>query len=177
MNKGKPLKPIEYLYKPGVMDKHKVGKASRRFEDLVEEFEKGKIRLDPSSRDLLELAFFTAAVVRGVTNSQLRRVYSEIISIRDEARKVERSGGKGDWSDVLTALNKARIMLAYSMARAKNRDEFENLYRVLDEALRRATSIVESEKTGREDKKRAIEALHFLAQGIIAFHRFLGGRQ
>jgi len=146
--------------------------AKNEFKKRLEAFKRGKIRLKPSDDGLLELAFFTALMSRNVSNSQLRRLYAEITNVRNEARRARE--GKRSWEeDVVAALGKARVVLAYTKGRQGK--EFERLYEVLDEALRRATKIVE-ESEDDDVRRRAIEALHFLAEGIIAFHRFLGGR-
>lgn len=139
----------------------------------MNDFKARRIQLKPSDDGFLEL---TAFMSRNVSNSQLRRLYTEITNVRNEARRARE--GKRSWKeDVVAALGKARVVLAYTKGRQRKRQgkEFERLYEVLDEALRRATKIVE-ESEDDDARRRAIEALHFLAEGIIAFHRFLGGR-
>ncbi|WP_456483480.1 type III-A CRISPR-associated protein Csm2 [Methanopyrus kandleri] len=173
---GADLRPAElaeeYLYKPGRLDRNRREDAERRFEELLNDFKARRIQLKPSDDGLLELAFFTALVSLNVSNSQLRRLYAEITNVRNEARRAKE--GKRSWEeDVVAALGKARVVLAYTKGRQGK--EFERLYEVLDEALRRATKIVE-ESEDDDVRRRAIEALHFLAEGIVAFHRFLGGR-
>ncbi|AAM02528.1 type III-A CRISPR-associated protein Csm2 [Methanopyrus kandleri] len=172
---GADLRPAElaeeYLYKPGRLDRNRREDAERRFERLLNDFKAKRIQLKPSDDGLLELAFFTALVSLNVSNSQLRRLYAEITNVRNETRRARE--GKGSWEDVVAALGKARVVLAYTKGRQGK--EFEGLYEVLDEALRKATKIVEDSEDD-DVRRRAIEALHFLAEGIVAFHRFLGGR-
>ncbi|WP_457615190.1 type III-A CRISPR-associated protein Csm2 [Methanopyrus sp.] len=172
---GAELRPAElaekFLYKSGVLDRNRRKEVESRFEELLEEFKKQRIQLKPSEDRLLELAFFTALVSLNVSNSQLRRIYAEITNVRNRARRALE--GRDDWDDVVAALGKARVVLAY--AKGRQGKELEPLYKVMDEALRRATKIVEGAK-GDEVRERAIEAVHFLTQGIIAFHRFLGAK-
>jgi len=162
----------KYLFKPGRLDRDRVDEVERRFEELVSEFKRQKIRLRPDEGRLMELAFYTAALALDVAHSQLRRIYAEVTAVRDAAR--EAAEGRGDWEEVVARLGRARVTLAYATGRADSRS-FERLHEVLDEAMRRATGIVEGDA---EDgvKLRAVEALHFLMESIIAFHRFLGAR-
>ncbi|MEO2240474.1 MAG: type III-A CRISPR-associated protein Csm2 [Euryarchaeota archaeon] len=161
-----------YLYKPGRLDRDRREEVERRFEELVSEFKRQKIRLRPDEGRLMELAFYAAALALDVAHSQLRKIYAEVTAVRDAAR--EAAEGRGDWDEVIARLGRARVTLAYAAGRADSR-AFERLHEVLDEALRRATGIVEGDAED-EVKRRAVEALHFLMESIIAFHRFLGAR-
>ncbi len=167
----------KYLYEPGRLDNRRREEVERRFKELVDKFKRQKIQLRPDEGKLLELAFYTAALALDVAHSQLRKIYAEVTAVRDAAR--EAAEGRGDWDEVIAQLGRARVTLAYAVGRSETggskweSQAFGRLHEVLDEALRRATGIVEGDA---EDgvKLRAVEALHFLMESIIAFHRFLG---
>ena len=168
----------KYLFKPGRLDRDRADEVKQRFEELVDAFKRQKIRLRPDEGRLMELAFYTAALALGVAHSQLRKIYAEVTAVRDAAR--EAAEGRGDWEEVIARLGRARVTLAYAVGRASGErwkvEAFERLHEVLDEAMRRATGIVERDDVEDDVKLRAVEALHFLMESIIAFHRFLGAR-
>ncbi len=167
----------KYLFKPGRLDRDRADEVKQRFEELVDAFKRQKIRLRPDEGRLMELAFYTAALALGVAHSQLRKIYAEVTAVRDAAR--EAAEGRGDWEEVIARLGRARVTLAYAVGKEESRNKwkaeaFGRLHEVLDEAMRRATGIVERDDVEDDVKLRAVEALHFLMESIIAFHRFLG---
>jgi CRISPR type III-A-associated protein Csm2 len=167
-----------YLHKPGQLDWNHEDEVKQRFEELVDAFKRQKIRLRPDEGRMMELAFYTAALALNIAHSQLRKIYAEVTAVRDAAR--EAVEGRGDWEEVIGRLGRARVMLAYAVGKAsgnerkREAEEFKRLHEVLDEAMRRATGIVERDDVEDDVKLRAVEALHFLMESIIAFHRFLG---
>jgi len=163
----------KYLRGRGQLDDRRRKEVELRFKELVDKFKRQKIRLRPDEGKLMELAFYTAALALNIAHSQLRKIYTEVTAVRDAAR--EAAEGRGDWEGVITRLGRARVTLAYAAGRAGSRS-FERLHEVLDEAMRRATGIVERDDVEDDVKLRAVEALHFLMESIIAFHRFLGAR-
>lgn len=166
----------KYLFKSGRLDRDRVDEVKQRFEELVDAFKRQKIRLRPDEGRLMELAFYTAALALNIAHSQLRKIYAEVTAVRDAAR--EAAEGRGDWEGVIARLGRARVTLAYAVGKESRErwkaKAFERLHEVLDEAMRRATGIVERDDVEDDVKLRAVEALHFLMESIIAFHRFLG---
>jgi len=166
----------KYLFKPGRLDRNRVDEVKQRFEELVDAFKRQKIRLRPDEGRLMELAFYTAALALNIAHSQLRKIYAEVTAVRDAAR--EAAEGRGDWEEVIARLGRARVTLAYAVGKESGKrrkaEAFERLHEVLDEAMCRATGIVERDDVEDDVKLRAVEALHFLMESIIAFHRFLG---
>ncbi len=172
---GVDFRPYElkdkFMFREGRVDRKMEGELKRKIRELSNEFKRNKIKMDKSDNKMLELAFFTAmeAINRGVSTSSLRKMYNEIKNIKSETDRVKE--GKSTWDDVIALINKARFSLAYMAGRTKA----GIIYDIMDEALRKATEVVEGNNDD-EEKFRIIESLHFFAQAIIAFHKFLGGK-
>ncbi len=184
----------KYLYKLGRLDRDKRDEVCQKLEELLNNFKRGDIPLDMSSNELLELSFFTAlkAIGDNVSSSYLRKIYFEIMNIKKTFEEFDSKNG--DLKDILASINKARATLAYLHGRVESSDkrgynEGPSLYDVLEEALRKVAETIEKsieDAVGSRDKcdeekikrivKNAVYSLHFLAESIVAFYTFLGGK-
>lgn len=106
------------------------------------------------------------AFAREIKTNQIRNVFSSIAAIRSDFVK----GNKKYSDEIQTNLIMLKPKLAYAVGRSSGRAQ--NAYRefkgVLEEAI---DKIIES-----NNGERAMENFFFLAEALVAYHKFHGGK-
>lgn len=155
LNEGK-LVELGGLLREGIRDRNVINFLNRKYEDFKKIAEKFT-ELPPDER--LKMAFILAAkttIIEDMRTTQIRKILSMSNMIY---RKIRRRKG-----EISADISKMRYILAYTASRHKGKkDPITPILEVSDKILPKLDS-------------SNYEEFHEFLQAIVAYHKFLGGR-
>lgn len=100
-----------------------------------------------------------------IKTNQIRNVFSSIAAIRNDFVKSKRYT-----DEIQTNLIMLKPKLAYAVGRSsgKAQEKYRRFKGLLEEAIDKIT--------GSNDHKKAMENFFFLAEALVAYHKYYGGR-